>query len=173
MGAQATTRRSFLSKLFAGTLLAGAGAVIASVLAYLFPREEVSSALGATRVRVGDATGLPRGRGKLTLVEDEPVWVVHGKRGFAALSAWCTHRGCIVRWEGERRLFACPCHEGLFDEQGHVISGLPLRPLKRFHVGLVENDLYVWRWEAEPGGSSASEGPADSAKRNRARNATA
>jgi Rieske Fe-S protein len=149
MGAEATTRRSFLSKLFAGTLFTGAGAVIASVIAYLFPREEVSAVLGAERVKVGSAADLPPGRGKLALVRSEPVWVVHGREGFLGLSAWCTHKGCIVKWEGERRLFACPCHEGLFDEQGNVVSGLPRRPLGRVYVGVVDGDLYVWRDEAE------------------------
>lgn len=148
MGAEATTRRSFLEKLFAGTLLAGAGAVIAAVVAYLFPREEVTSALGAERVKVGSAAELAPGRGRLVLVQDEPVWIVHGRDGFAGMSAWCTHKGCIVQWEGERRLFACPCHEGLFDEGGHVVSGLPRRPLARVHVGLVDGDLYVWRDQA-------------------------
>jgi len=143
MGERRTTRRSFLGRLLQGTLLTGVAAVAGSIVAYLFPAAEVSSALGPRRVKVGRPEDLPPGTGKLTLVDDEPVWVVHLSSGFAGISAWCTHKGCTIEWQEQRRLFACPCHEGLFDERGNVVSGLPLRPLTRFRVGVVRSELYV------------------------------
>jgi len=144
-----TTRRSFLSTVLGGTLVAGAAGVITSVLAYLFPPEEAQSALGPRRVKVGAADDLLPGEGRLTLVDEEPVWVVHQARGFVAMSAWCTHRGCVIKWDAQRRVFNCPCHEGQFDERGNVIAGLPLRPLTRFRVGQVRGDLYVSRGDRE------------------------
>jgi cytochrome b6-f complex iron-sulfur subunit len=140
-----TTRRSFLSRLLAGTLLAGGAAVLASIVAYLFPREEVSAALGPQRAKVGKADDILLGEGKLTLVDEEPVWIVRSTRGFVAMSAWCTHRGCVVKWDEQERLFRCPCHEGRFDERGNVVAGLPLRSLTRFRVGLVGGELFVSR----------------------------
>ncbi len=142
-----TTRRSFVSKLFTGTLLAWMGGAIAAMIAYLFPPSEVSSALGPQRVKVGKADDILPGEGKLTLVDDEPVWVVRLGTGFVGMSAWCTHKGCVIKWDEEGRLFRCPCHEGQFDERGNVTSGLPRRPLTRFRVGLVHGDLYVSRGE--------------------------
>ncbi len=147
MGDEITSRRSFMSKLLAGTLLAGLGGTIASIVAYLFPPGEVSSALGPQRFKVGRADDILPGEGKLTLVDEEPVWVVHLARGFVAMSAWCTHKGCIIKWDDQGRLFRCPCHEGQFDERGNVVFGLPLRPLNRYRVGLVRGDLYVSRAE--------------------------
>lgn len=138
-----TTRRSFVSRLLAGTLLAGFAGSVAAALAYLFPPAEVNSDLGPQRVKVGRADDVLPGEGRLTLVNDEPVWVVHLPKGFVATSAWCTHKGCVVKWQPQRRLFVCPCHEGLFDERGNVVSGLPLRSLTRFDVGLVNGALYV------------------------------
>ena len=138
-----TTRRSFLSKLLGGTLLAGASGVIAAIVAYLFPPSEVRSSLGPQRVKVGNAEDFPSGEGRLALVDDEPVWVVRLPSGFTGVSATCTHKGCIIKWESKRRLFACPCHEGLFDERGNVVGGLPRRPLTRLRVGLVGGDVYV------------------------------
>jgi cytochrome b6-f complex iron-sulfur subunit len=138
-----TSRRSFLARLLGGTLLAGVATVCGSVLAYLFPPEEVSSSLGPQRVRVGKAADIPLGAGKLVLVSDAPVWVVHLPRGFVALSAFCTHQGCLVSWEANRRLFECPCHAGRFDERGNVVSGFPREPLHRLRVGLVGDDVYV------------------------------
>jgi Rieske Fe-S protein len=143
------TRRSFISKLFAGTVLAGLAGTVASVVAYLFPPEEASSALGPQRVKVGKADDIQTGEGKLALLDEEPVWVVHLPQGFVAMSAWCTHKGCVIKWDRGRRLFNCPCHEGQFDERGNVVSGLPLRPLTRFHTGLVRGDVYISRTDRD------------------------
>lgn len=145
--ADTSSRRFFLSRLLGGTLLTGCAGMLASVVAYLFPSTRVSSALGPQHVRVGAAAQMKSGEGKLALVEDEPVWVVRSGEGFTALSAWCTHEGCIVKWEQPRRVFSCPCHEGSFDEHGNVVSGLPRRPLRSFRVGFLNGDVYVSRGE--------------------------
>lgn len=51
-----------------------------------------------------------------------------------ALSAACTHMGCIVHWQQTDRQFHCPCHNGVFAENGigwnapgsaHYLSPLP------------------------------------------------
>lgn len=143
------SRRSFLGRLLAGTVLAGMAGAVGSVLAFLLPPAEVRSTLGPRRVRVGGAADLPQGRGKLTLVDNEAVWILHLPSGFVALSASCTHKGCLLNWEEKRRLFVCPCHNGRFDESGNVVSGMPRLPLSRFRVASVGGDLYVSRGEDE------------------------
>lgn len=55
------------------------------------------------------------------------VW--DGSRQVRALSATCTHLGCQVRWDGAASRFRCPCHGGVFDAHGRVLSGPPPRPL--------------------------------------------
>jgi len=140
-----SNRRSFLGRLLAGSLLAGAMSVIGSIAAYLFAPDEVRSSLGPDRVKVGKDEDLPVGAGKLALFNDEPVWVVRSAQGFVAVSGLCTHKGCIVKWEDRSGLFLCPCHDGRFDERGNVVSGLPRRPLRRFHVALVGDDIYLSR----------------------------
>ena len=37
-----------------------------------------------------------------------------------AMSAACTHMGCIVQWNDKDRKFHCPCHGGIFTEYGNV-----------------------------------------------------
>ncbi len=64
-----------------------------------------------------------------------------------ALSAACTHKGCIVQWQSSDRLFHCPCHSGLFDEGGSFVN-LPghtryLSPLPRLNVKIEQNKVYV------------------------------
>jgi cytochrome b6-f complex iron-sulfur subunit len=143
MTGEQTGRRSFLGRLLAGTVVAMLGTAFAAALAYLFPSREVTSALGPRRRRVGRADEIALYEGMLALVDDEPVWVVHGPQGFVALSAFCTHKGCVIRWESQRRLFRCPCHNGAFDGRGNVISGMPLSALPRRRVVVVDGDVYV------------------------------
>lgn len=40
-----------------------------------------------------------------------------------ALSAICSHMGCIVNWNPTDRTWDCPCHGSRFDEDGAVMSG--------------------------------------------------
>ncbi len=52
------------------------------------------------------------------------------KGAFLAMSAACTHRGCIVNWSGSDRKFHCPCHDGVFTQDGGIDPGSPLTYLK-------------------------------------------
>lgn len=151
MGDVQPTRRSFLSRMMAGTLVVGGAGVIGAVSAYLFPPNEASSGLTPQAVKAGRAEDNLPGRGKLASVEGEPVWVLNSTNGFVALSALCTHKGCVVKWDDKRRVFNCPCHEGLFDERGNVIAGLPRRPLSRFRVGVIHGELHVSRGDIGKG----------------------
>jgi len=65
-----------------------------------------------------------------------------------AMSAACTHKGCIVQWSGTDRKFHCPCHGGLFTEDGGIDTGeasalLYLNPLPRLDVKVEDDNIYV------------------------------
>src|SRR5512143_746355 len=61
--------------------------------------------------------------------EEVGVYVVtEDGRNYHALSNICTHLGCRVRWIAEREQFVSPCHNGVFDKHGFVVSGPPPRP---------------------------------------------
>jgi Rieske Fe-S protein len=40
------------------------------------------------------------------------------KPGVIAISASCSHMGCLVHWQRSDRKYHCPCHGGLFSEYG-------------------------------------------------------
>ena len=62
----------------------------------------------------------------------------------SVLSDVCTHLGCKVRWLPEQGAFGCPCHDGVFDRQGNVVSGPPPRPLDRFEYKVEDDQLLIW-----------------------------
>jgi hypothetical protein len=53
---------------------------------------------------------------------------------FIAISSRCAHVGCPVRWVDAARSFVCPCHGGVYDDQGKRTGGPPPRPLDRFYT---------------------------------------
>jgi menaquinol-cytochrome c reductase iron-sulfur subunit len=53
---------------------------------------------------------------------------------FIAFSINCRHLGCPVRWLDGAKLFMCPCHGGVYYEDGSVAAGPPPQPLARYEV---------------------------------------
>lgn len=64
-------------------------------------------------------------------------------RDFVALSNICTHLGCRVRWVADQNKFFCPCHNGVYDKNGNVVSGPPPRPLDHYQVKIENNQLFI------------------------------
>ena len=53
---------------------------------------------------------------------------------YIAISTRCAHLGCPVRFVPAAGNFICPCHGGVYDFEGKVIGGPPVRPLDRFQT---------------------------------------
>lgn len=108
-------------------------------------QQEESIQLGpVSKVELGEPTlfkvSVQRSTGWITNEEEISVYVyTENGRDFIALSNVCTHLGCRVRWITDQSEFFCPCHNGVFDKNGNVVSGPPPRPLDRYEV-TVEND---------------------------------
>jgi Rieske Fe-S protein len=58
-------------------------------------------------------------------------------QGIFALTAVCTHRGCLVLSEGPSG-FSCPCHDSAYNLQGEVTEGPAKLPLRHLAVRALE-----------------------------------
>ncbi len=63
--------------------------------------------------------------------------------GFTAFSVNCTHLGCPVRWLPKADLFMCPCHGGVYYNDGTVAAGPPPRPLVQYPVRVRDGRVEV------------------------------
>jgi glycine/D-amino acid oxidase-like deaminating enzyme/nitrite reductase/ring-hydroxylating ferredoxin subunit len=77
-----------------------------------------------------DLDSLDPGEGSVRRVGIENVAVSRDDAGILqAVSARCTHLGCIVSWNRAERSWDCPCHGSRFDATGRVIQGPATRDL--------------------------------------------
>jgi menaquinol-cytochrome c reductase iron-sulfur subunit len=57
----------------------------------------------------------------------------------------CTDLSCPVTWDPGSNWFYCPCHGGIFAQDGTNVAGPPTRPLYRYanrvQNGVLEIDL--------------------------------
>jgi menaquinol-cytochrome c reductase iron-sulfur subunit len=53
---------------------------------------------------------------------------------YVAISNRCMHLGCPVRYIQASQKFVCPCHGGIYNFDGKVAGGPPVRPLDRFYT---------------------------------------
>jgi Rieske Fe-S protein len=60
-----------------------------------------------------------------------------------AISTRCVHLGCPVRYVNAAENFICPCHGGVYDFQGAVTGGPPVRPLDRFQTRVVAGQVEI------------------------------
>jgi menaquinol-cytochrome c reductase iron-sulfur subunit len=62
---------------------------------------------------------------------------------FIAMSTRCMHLGCPVRYIDAAKRFVCPCHGGVYNFEGGVDGGPPVRPLDRFYTRVRNGQVEV------------------------------
>jgi len=122
-------RRDFLTGIGVGACAAaciGSGVV---TLDYLKPKVLFEP---PTSFRAGSLLDYPDGT--LRFNKEQKTYIVGAPGGVYALSAVCTHLGCITRFRSDENVIACPCHGSRFDLEGNVIHGPAPRPLPWLEV---------------------------------------
>ncbi len=87
---------------------------------------------GDSQSMVESVDKIAPGQGGVITRGEEKLAVWRKRNGtLQALSASCTHKGCIVTWNNGEGTWDCPCHGSMFEADGTVIHGPAREPLPR------------------------------------------
>ncbi len=148
------SRRGFLFKLGLALNVIGATLVGIPVIGYIFgPARRLG---GRTWIELGALSRFPEGETRLAIYENPgsvpwdgatakvACWVRRVKGDeFQVFAINCAHLGCPVRWFPQSRLFMCPCHGGVYYEDGSRASGPPPRGLFQYEYEIRNGQLWV------------------------------
>lgn len=132
-------------RFFLTVMLGGIGAVLAAAAAwpvwqYLAPRKSEGEGQKVTIPR----SQVPPGSAHFFSFRGHPAVILQARANeFIALTAVCTHLGCIVKWLPEKNEFECPCHAGRFSPEGKVLGGPPPKPLESYPVSVQADNLVI------------------------------
>ncbi len=144
-----TTRRSFLSKVGLGALLAALAGQAYAFLRSLLPNVLYEQPM---RFKIGTPDQFSEGA---RFLEDRRVFIFRERNTFYSISAVCTHLGCTVKMErlsqprrvkahgrayDEQAEFHCPCHGSKYYGDGTNYAGPAPRPLASFKVEISPDD---------------------------------
>jgi menaquinol-cytochrome c reductase iron-sulfur subunit len=148
------SRRKFLARLSLVTGGVGALILVAPMAGFILApffvrRREVwrsvgkveSFKIGETKaVNYEDASPLPWAG----VTARSAAWLRRENADtFIAFSINCTHLGCPVRWLAGANLFMCPCHGGVYYQDGAVAAGPPPLPLPRYQVRVQNGEVQI------------------------------
>jgi cytochrome b6-f complex iron-sulfur subunit len=119
-------RRDFLT-IVAITSLAGSG-LLAFFGALKFPFPRISKYTG--RFKVGRVIDFPLNT--FTFISEKNIYIRRERNSIKAVSATCTHLGCIITSHEDG--FRCPCHGSEYDRDGRILSGPAPQNLPCFKV---------------------------------------
>jgi len=136
---EAPNRRDFLDEIALASLGIAAVGGVRVLMGYLSPNVLFEP---PTRFRAGVPDSYPAN--SVTFIQDQLVYIVRSQQGMWALSAICTHLGCITQWKPEANMVACPCHGSKFSRDGTKIAGPAPRPLPHLSLTLTaDGELLV------------------------------
>lgn len=145
-------RRSFLSKLGWGALMAGLGGQAWALLRSLVPNVLYEE---PTRFKAGLPQSFAPG---ITFLETQRLFIARDQSGLHAISAVCTHLGCTVKMlplNQPKRVqikgqtveitseFHCPCHGSKYYGDGTNYAGPAPRPLAWYRLEVAPDDGQV------------------------------
>ena len=125
MPTEEMSRRRILQASLGLASLLGLGAVVKFLGYQPAPVNPTRFTLKAPHdYAVGSATSFPEAK----------AWLFYDEAGLYAISAVCTHLGCVTNYTNEQ--FECPCHGSVFNAAGYVWKGPAKLPLNYLELTL-------------------------------------
>lgn len=81
--------------------------------------------------------------GYMTTKRNYSVFLSRKGSKVTAFDPSCPHLGCHVEYKARKRRYVCPCHGGVFDDEGNRISGPPPRGLRKIAARVEEGRIWV------------------------------
>jgi menaquinol-cytochrome c reductase iron-sulfur subunit len=151
------SRRDLMAKI--GMLLNGAAVVILAtpIVGYLLgPVVRGEGGRYRKWIDLGELDEFPEGQTRLAKYKNPisnawdgetdniPCWVrrIQGEK-FQVFAVNCAHLGCPVRWFPQSSLFMCPCHGGVYYQDGSRASGPPPRGLFEYTYKVESGRLMI------------------------------
>lgn len=151
------SRRQVFVKI--GALLNGLAAVVLAtpVIGYLASPILAAKNNGYKRwIELGELDEFPENQTRLAKftnplkgvsdgeTDNIPCWVrrMSGEQ-FQVFAINCAHLGCPVRWFPQSGLFMCPCHGGVYYQDGSRASGPPERGLFEYKYKVENGKLMI------------------------------
>lgn len=151
------SRRDLFAKI--GLLLNGLAVTVLAVpvVGYLLsPMVRGENGRYKSWVSLGDLDEFPEGQTRLAKYQNPgsspwdgetdriPCWVrrIQGEQ-FQVFAINCAHLGCPVRWFAQSGLFMCPCHGGVYYQDGSRASGPPPRGLFEYAYKVENSKLLI------------------------------
>jgi len=166
------SRRTLLMKL--GILL---NAIVSAVLAVPLVRYMLSPVSHGRKggyqswLPLGKLEDFPAGETRLAtyknpvinawdgMTADVACWVRNvDNTKFQVFAVNCAHLGCPVRWFPQSGLFMCPCHGGVYYQDGSRASGPPERGLFEHHYKVEDGKLLILAGEMPTPGMASKAG---------------
>ena len=154
---EGTSRRGILIKI--GLIFNGAAGVVLGVpiVRYLLaPLIREPGTPSETWLSLGSLDQFPAGETRLATFRNPIVYPTDGQTAnipcwvrrvdsekFQVFAINCAHLGCPVRWFPQSGLFLCPCHGGVYYEDGSRASGPPERGLFEYAYKVDQGTLLI------------------------------
>lgn len=136
------SRRVFVGSAMIGSALAVAAGVFYPLARYLLPEskggggKKETYTVALNEVHVGEARFFTFKRKPALLIRKTDTDIV-------AISAVCTHLGCIVKYHEDTKQLLCPCHGAKYDQSGRVLGGPAPKSLTAYNARIEAGTIVV------------------------------
>ncbi len=149
-------RRNLLMTIGVGLNALVGLAIAAPVLGYILGPALRQKGFYKSWVSLGPITKYPNGETRLATfvtpyktptdgeTNNTACWVRRtSETNFQVFAVNCAHLGCPVRWFPQSSLFMCPCHGGVYYQDGARAAGPPDRGLFEYKWKIVNGELQI------------------------------
>jgi cytochrome b6-f complex iron-sulfur subunit len=138
-------RRTFMASVIGAASAAYAAGIGYVIYQYMSTGIEVVDQSSLKEVKVDGADALVNNSAKLFKYGSKPGIIIKNDAGeYHAFTAVCTHLGCTVSYQPDKKRIFCACHGGIYDPNtGKNISGPPPAPLAPFKVLAQKDGIFV------------------------------